>query len=132
LDVATEPDWRRYADYRDWTRNGCLVRIDVLADRDGPEHCSYQSVRVIITGSPLGARYSREDDSVEYIRDPLDLFGLAAQLGEDAVMPVGAVDTGYRSGHTELWIDPADASAIFVVDGERIERWPAGQELGCA
>src|SRR5215475_11397071 len=49
-DVDHEPPWRAYADYREWTTNdGCLVRIDVLADRQGPEHCGYQDARVIIT-----------------------------------------------------------------------------------
>jgi hypothetical protein len=103
----------------------------VLADRYGAENCGNESVRVIIAGSPLGTRHSGVDDSVEYIRDPLDVFGLATQLDLDAILPTGAVDSGYRSGDTELWIDPADASAIFIVDGERIERWPAGQETLC-
>ncbi|MGH3029199.1 MAG: hypothetical protein ACRDNE_00255 [Gaiellaceae bacterium] len=45
-DVAHEPDWRRFADYQPWTTvDGCLVRIDVLADRPGPEHCGFESAR---------------------------------------------------------------------------------------
>ena len=52
LDVANEPGPRQFGVYRESTRDGCLVRIDVLADRPGPDHCEYQSRRVIITGSP--------------------------------------------------------------------------------
>ena len=45
--------------------------------------------------------------------------------------PLARWDLGCRSGGTELWIDPADALAIFIVDGGRIKRWPAGQEILC-
>lgn len=55
-DVAGEPGWRRYADYRRWTTaDGCLVRADVVADLDGPEHCGWQDARTITMGTPAGA-----------------------------------------------------------------------------
>jgi hypothetical protein len=54
LDVAGEPDWRQYADYFPWTDvDGCLVRIDVLAERAGPDHCGWEDSRVLITGPSL-------------------------------------------------------------------------------
>jgi hypothetical protein len=132
LDVANEPDWRRHADYREWTRNGCLVRIDVLADRPGPEHCGWQSARVIITGEPLGARYTSSVDAVEYIRDPDDVLGFAAGFEPEAVLPENAVDTGYRSGESELWIVPEDSSGIYLVDATGAERWPRGESPLCS
>ena len=131
LDVANEPDWRRYADYREWTRDGCLVRIDVLADRPGPEHCGWESARVIITGAPLGSRYTSGSDDVEYIRDPDNVLGFAAGFEPDATLPTNSVDSGYRSGDLALWIVPGDDSAIYVVDAAGAERWPSGEAPQC-
>ncbi len=131
LDVANEPDWRKYTNYREWTRDGCLVRIDVLADRPGPDHCGWESARVIVTGAPLGSRYSNSDDDVEYIRDPYDVLGFAAGFEPDATLPPGAIDTAYRSGDLALWIVPGDNSAIYVVSAEGAERWPRGESPLC-
>ena len=128
-DVAGEPDWRRYGDYRPWTTaDGCLVRIDVLADRPGPSHCGWETARVIIAAIPIGTRYSNETNDANYVRDPDNVFGDAATASAfdpDAELPAGAVDTGFRQGSTELWADPADGgSAIYLVTGTSIERWP--------
>jgi hypothetical protein len=127
-DVAGEPDWRRWADYRPWTdATGCLVRIDVLADRPGPAHCRYQSARVIITGKPVGTSYAGPGNSAEYVRDPNNVFGdrpTAGAFDPDAELPKGAVDTGFREGSTELWIDPPDGSVIYLVSEGSVERWP--------
>lgn len=136
-DVAREPDWRQYADYLPWTSpDGCLVRIDVLADRPGPEHCGWQSARVIITGIPIGAQYSTESNAANYVRDPEDVFGdpaTASAFDPAAGLPDGAVDTGFRLATTELWADPADASAIYLVSGTSVECWPLDPDpAGCA
>lgn len=122
--IASEPDWRHFADYRPWTRNDCLIRIDVLADRPGVAPCSWGSVRAIITGTPLGARYTNAKDDVEYTRDPDNVMGLAVELDLDARSPEGAVDTSYRSGATELWIDPSEGTSIYLVESDHTERWP--------
>lgn len=136
-DVASEPDWRQFAEYREWTTaDGCLLRIDVLADRPGPEHCGFEAARVIITGIPVGARYADESNGAEYIRDPEDVFGdpdTAAAFDPDAELPAGAEDTGFREGETELWVDPTDESAIYLVTGTSTESWPLDLEpTGCA
>jgi hypothetical protein len=115
------------------TRGGCLVRIDVLADRPGPDHCDMQSARVIITGIPLGARYTSAGDDAEYLRDPNGVLGANERFEEDATLPPGAVDTGYRSASGEaLWIVPDDPSSIFLVDDGHIERWPQGTSALCS
>lgn len=127
-DVANEPNWRQYADYRRWTTaDGCLVRIDVLADRAGPAHCGFDAARVIITGIPIGARYTDESSSATYVRDPTNVFGdavTASAFDPHATLPGGAVDTGLRQQGTELWVDPANRSAIYLVAGALVERWP--------
>ncbi|MEO8246885.1 MAG: hypothetical protein ABI622_07150 [Chloroflexota bacterium] len=135
-DVASEPDWRQYADYTPWTTpDGCLLRIDVIADRPGPSHCDMQAARVIITGRPVGAPYSTEADTAQYVRDPQDVFGdpqTAAAFEPDADLPPDAVDTGYRQASSSLWVVRADPSSIYVVDGDTTERWPLDPEpAGC-
>ena len=106
---------------------GCLVRIDVIADRRGPDHCEYQSAQVIVTGSPLGARYTNDGDDIEYVRDPNDVFGLAETFDPAAALPADAVDTGFRSEVTELWVVPGDDTSIYLVEADHVERWPSAE-----
>lgn len=137
VDVASEPDWRQHADYRPWTTadGNCLIRIDVIADRQGPAHCGWQAARVIVTGIPVGARYADDRNDAVYVRDPDDVFddpATASAFDPDADLPEGAVDTGWRQGDTELWIDPADVTAIYLRLGTSTERWPLDTEpAGC-
>jgi hypothetical protein len=125
-----------YGDYRDWrTSDGCLVRIDVMAERPGPEHCDFQSALVIITGVPCGARYTTILDSAHYVRDPENVFGdFGTSFGfdPDAELPAVAVDTGLREGDRGLWVVPEDETAVYLVLGDTTERWPLDREpAGC-
>lgn len=135
IDVAHEPDWCKYADYRTWTtRGGCLVRIDVLADRPGADHCDWDEARSIITGKPLGTTYSSSSDSQQYVRDPEGVYGmpeLTEAFDPSANLPADAVDTGYRQGDTELWTVPDDPSFIYLRTGRSVERWPLGTPPLC-
>jgi hypothetical protein len=135
-DVATEPNWRESGEYFDWTTaDGCLVRIDVIGDLPGPEHCGFESARVITTGIPVGQRYTDASDDATYIRDPENVFGdaeTAAAYDPDADLPPEAEDTGFRQGATELWVDPVEQLAIYLVTGATVERWPLDPEpTGC-
>ncbi len=124
-DVGSEPDWRRYADYRQWsTADGCVVRIDVLADRPGPAHCGFEAARVITTGIPIGARYTDESNGPNYVRDPDNVFddpAIASAFDPHATLPETAVDTGLRQPGTELWVDLTDRSAIYLVTAASVE-----------
>lgn len=135
LDVEGEPDWRQYADYTPWTDvDGCLVRIDVLAERPGPDHCGWEDSRVIITGDPFETRYTDGSMSVEYVRDPNGVYEIPAFVDGFRVLdslPDDAVDTGYRQGTRELWISSADPEAIFIRGEASVERWPRGDVPGC-
>lgn len=128
-DVASEPNWRQYADYRPWTtaNGGCLVRIDVVGDSPGPAHCGYQAARFITTGVPIGRRYTNDLDDATYVRDPENVLGdpaVASAFDPQAELPPGAIDTGLRQQATELWVDPKNQSAIYLVAGASVERWP--------
>jgi hypothetical protein len=57
----------------------------------------------------------------------------ASAFDPNAELPDGAVDTGFREQGTALWVDPADASVIYLVSGTSTERWPHDPEpAGCA
>lgn len=86
---------------------------------------------MIVTGRPVGSRYSSARDDADYVRDPEDVFGdpvTAAAFDPEAELPEGAVDTGFRLGGTALWMDPADPSGIFLVAADSVERWPLDPE----
>jgi hypothetical protein len=135
IDVAGEPDWRRFADYLPWTdRDGCLVRIDVLAERPGPEHCGWESTRVIVMGDPLGVLYSGTFDSIEFVRDPEGVYDVPAFVeGFRLVdgLPMDAVDTNYRQRERELWLAASDPAAVYIVSPGGAERWPQGEVPVC-
>ncbi len=70
-----------------------------------------------------------------YTRDPNGTILVTPTLPPtdlDAVLPAGAVDTGYRLGGSALWINEADDSFVYVVDDERVEAWPRDRRTyGC-
>jgi hypothetical protein len=135
IDVAHEPDWRPYADYQPWTDpDGCRLRIDVLAERPGPEHCGWDRARVITTGQPLGTPYTTPAETTEFVRDPEGVFGqpdLSVGFEPDTALPDDAVDSGYRRDDLALWHRPGDPSAIWLVSRDGVERWPAGDSPDC-
>jgi len=134
-DLGNEPDWRRYGDYRPWTdAEGCLLRIDILAERPGPDHCGWEKADVLIAGVPLGEPYTTPDDTVQFVRDPaavFDLPDLAAGFDPDARLPDDAVDSGFRREDVSLWHVPDDQSAVWLVSGATAERWPRGDPPTC-
>lgn len=135
LDVAGEPNWRGFGDYRAWTdTDGCLIRIDVLAERTGPEHCDWEETRVLITGSPLGSRYVNSTSDIEYVRDPDGQYGVPEFVEGFQILeslPSDAIDTGFRHGDRQLWLSPSDPNAVYIQDGQTVERWPEGTVPGC-
>jgi hypothetical protein len=134
-DIESEPDWRRHADYRPWTDGeGCLVRIDIVAELSGPEHCGWEKADVLIVGQPLGEPYTSPEDAVHFVRDPAAVFGqpeLAAGYDPDASLPDDAVDSGFRRGDVSLWHVPGDQSAVWLLSDDTAERWPRGDPPLC-
>src|SRR3546814_8490838 len=56
-DLASEPDWASYGRYERWhDGNGCALRVDVVGDHLGPEHCGWTSVRLPTLPRPPGDR----------------------------------------------------------------------------
>ncbi len=125
--LTESPDWAGKVPDDGWTDpDGCLVRLDVIGQRQGPAHCGWQAATVISTGVPVATRWGDVQSSTTYVRDPDNVFGdtvTSRGFDANAFLPKGAVDTGYRRQGVSLWMIPYDASEIFLVD-DRVERWP--------
>jgi len=132
LDIAHEPtDWRQ-PENESWFRNGCLVRIDVITDQPGPDHCGWGTARVVIFGSPLGARFVGGPTN-QYVRDPANVLGQRFDVGFDGDidLPPIATNTGYYTDTEELWTVPGEDEFIYLVLYGRVERWPSGESPVC-
>lgn len=94
--------------------------------------CESGRTAILHIGSPLGTRLDRLV-RWEYVRDPADEFLSQAWSTERydgrAVLPDGAVDTGWTNGNIDLWISPAEIDhAVYLVRGKTVERWPRTAE----
>jgi hypothetical protein len=136
IDVAHEPAWARYDRFAPWTDGtGCLLRVDMISDRVGPAHCSWDDTRVISLGTPVGTANAERSGGLQYVRDPNGSYGIAAFVDgfdADATLPSAARDSGFRLGDIELWFVPDDDSAIYLTGGNGVERWPRGDVPLCA
>lgn len=107
-----------------WTdQNGDRVPVAELSSRQGPAHCHWESVTLLIS---QGKMYFRDPNGVlrgwKTIERPFD---------PNAILPLNATDTGYSIDGQRLWLAD-DKSAAFVVSGGNVERWPAVPEgFGC-
>lgn len=135
-DLTAEPkDWLLNGDYHRWAdSDGCPVRIDVISQNAGPEHCGWESVTFLSIGDPLGASIATERPGRRFAWDPDNvLVGDPAYAGATiatADLPATAADTGYRDGDSQLWLDDADPSVLYRVHGATADRF-AATEAAC-
>jgi hypothetical protein len=132
-DRSDEPDWR--SSFLPWTDTlGCPVRVDVVFEALGDAHCDFDDARYLLTGDPLGARFSTTAPPIEYVRDPTGAYVsdfLPDGFAEFPELPGDAVDSGFRLRDRELWTSPSDPAAIFIKDSQGVERWPRGNLPPC-
>lgn len=91
-------------------------------------------MRVLVTGTPVGERFTSAADATEYVRDPDGLLGGSGDSGDyqsDVPLPDDARDTGLRHNGTELWAAP-DGSAVYLAGPEATERLPRAELPECA
>jgi hypothetical protein len=106
-----------------WTdAAGNRVPTTAIQSFNGPGHCGWDAALWLILPDAM------------YFRDPEGVMSQWTTTTFAIVesLPSAAVDSGYRSGESALWLDPgADA---YLVLTDRIERWPRSTEpeLGCA
>ena len=142
-DLSAEPPaWRSAASGRFWTTtDGCLVRMDVVADHSGPDHCGWASARYMVVTHPPGGiwRQERANERLaesarphHYVRDPDGVYNrpdTTRLLDLDATLPSNAKDSGLRRGAEELWFVPGDTTGVFVKVENVVERWPLDDNL---
>ncbi|WP_189186528.1 hypothetical protein [Streptomyces albiflavescens] len=113
--------------YEIWTdRDGRRVPTTEVSSSAGAEHCDWESAHFLWLGQGKELR--------QYARDPHRVLGsevLTAAYDQDARMPVGARDTGYRFHDWELWLT-AGKSTAYIRTPDGVEAWPATkQQVGC-
>ena len=111
-------------------------KAEIINVITGPEHCEWQSSATMHVGQPLGDPAADSTESDQYIRDPervLPQGPLKSKLELDARLPNGAEFTGFRTDFMELWLDPTDDSAAYLVFAQHVERWPKARDvIACA
>lgn len=117
--------------------DGESVPADVVTTYRGAEHCEWQSTVFLLLGWPLGIPAPNASRARMYVRDAKGKFEhhLRGRFDDDAQLGRDARDTGYRlDGRLELWISEGNRQhAVYIVDGERVERWPrAKRHIACA
>jgi ABC-type amino acid transport substrate-binding protein len=104
----------------------------------GPEHCDWQSATFLYAETDFdepGATAERQ----QFLRDPEGVLSGEVVVAYDgsASLPDAAVDTGLRLESMEFWAEPTDdpsgPEAVYVVEGDSVERWPrTREEVACA
>jgi hypothetical protein len=112
--------------------SGRRVPITRIHSLKGSEHCETTEITFIL----LGPKMAPDTDwYVSDTRGHADYSGLLrTTFSDDASLPEGATDTGWRRGGRQLWIGPENEAAYLVSidDADDIERWPAAkQPLWC-
>jgi hypothetical protein len=105
-----------------WTdASGQRVSTATIHSQPGPGHCGWDSAIWLDVGPDL------------YFRDPKGVMNewTATPFDANAELPARAVDTGFRSGGRELWLDPRGDA--YLVSPGRVERWPRSTDpgIGC-
>lgn len=105
-----------------WTdASGRRVSTATIHSQPGPGHCGWDSAIWLQVGGDV------------YFRDPKGVMDewTATRFDATAELPTRAVDSGYRSGDQELWLDPGRDA--YVVSPSHTERWPRSTfpGIGC-
>jgi len=110
---------------------GSDSRLEVFR---GQEHCEWTSAIIMLVSLPDSVVPGVVD--AIYTRDPEGVLPgkSAVDFSDQVALPADAVYTGYHRGGVELWVLPSTvAQEVYVVYGERVERWPRPTGFGlCA
>ena len=110
--------------------SGRRVPVTRIQSFQGAEHCSWTDITFLLVG--------QEEPADWYVRDTTggDFSGLLrTTFANEATLPEGATDTGFRRDGRQLWIGPGKEAAYLVSldDAHDVERWPAAkQPIRCA
>ena len=127
-----------------WTdTNGCPVRIDVIEQYAGPEHCGWQDATFLTVGDPIGTPFAGAS-SRRYFWDPKNVVRQGASTSSSspvapgarpetrttipvAELPGSAEDTSFRDGNAQLWANGDDPYVVYRVIGDVAERWVSAE-----
>jgi hypothetical protein len=107
----------------------------------GPTHCDWQDHLFLILSWPLGTQVRGPFMSSPHTHMFVRTSGstelgasLATTFQPDAELPTSARDTGFTREGWHLWVvDSRIDVAVWLVNDDIVERWPAATEmLGCA
>lgn len=134
--LETTYEFEEYPGNKWYGPDGDRVRSpQVISARTGPAHCGWHTAAFLNVGWPLGEEAETADQAREYLRDPEDVLEPEWMLGEydgNVKLPKGAEYTGYRTDFMELWLDPEDDNAAYLVFFDHVEKWPRAKEpLAC-
>ncbi len=128
FDAYPGPTWR--------DAKGRAVDADTMNLILGHEHCGWQSVGLLHTSWPLGAEGGADAEHRMYVRDPDQVLPphlVPATLDLAAALPDGARPSGFTAEGLELWLAADVDEFVYLVAGDRTERWPRARELfSCA
>lgn len=118
--------------YEVWAdATGKRVPTSLVRSFAGPEHCDWQDITSLYVGP--------DPHPDEYLRDTTGELAdaLRTSYAADVKLPADAEDTGYQRDDRELWLQPGDPDAAYLVsvgDASGVERWPAAKPrgIGCA
>ncbi len=137
-ELSADSDFQPYPGSRWYDPNGERVPFEsnVINAITGPGHCDWESGVILHLGWPTGHDAADISESRQYLRDPERVFpeeSLMSTYDADAEAPKSADYTGYRTDFMELWLDPRDGSAAYLVFSDHTERWPRAKEpVACA
>jgi hypothetical protein len=104
----------------------------------GPTHCGWEDHLFLILSWPLGtlvrgpfmsSRHTHMFVRTSGASSELD-SSLATTFDPDAELPLAARDTGFTREGWHLWVDDSRIDrAVWLVNGDTVERWPAATEM---
>ncbi|MCD7438060.1 hypothetical protein K4B79_07430 [Streptomyces lincolnensis] len=107
-----------------WTdATGKRIPVTTVHSSLGPEHCDWQSARMLHLG--------RGRNAEQFVRDPEGVFErdlLTGPYDGDVRMPDDARDTGYRLDDRELWLTD-DRTTAYVRTPDGVEAWPRTKDV---
>ena len=127
--LARDYEFEPYPGSRWYAPDGSVVpdRSNVINAITGPDHCEWQAGVMMHLGWPPGHDAKHSGEARQYLRDPEGVFpqyALMTPYDGAASLPDGAEYTGYRTDFMELWLDPDDHKAAYLVFADHVERWP--------
>ncbi len=94
-----------------------------VTEETGSSHCDEEGVTFVRVNDN---RFASDPQNALFDQGALD-----AAFDGDAILPASATDTSLRDGDWHMWL-ASDASAVFVVEGDTVEKWPRVDEnYGC-